>query len=58
MWSGGPDGFRRDLYIRTNNPKDSMRIYDASNGTLSVGDIWRTHKNPDGSRPVVPDYVE
>lgn len=58
MWSGGPDGHRRDLYIRTGNPRDSMRIYDPSNGTLSVGDIWRTHKSPDGSRPTVPGYVE
>lgn len=57
MWSGGPDGFRRDIYLR-GDAKDSMRIYDPSNGTLSVGDIWRTHKSPDGSRPTVPGYVE
>jgi prepilin-type N-terminal cleavage/methylation domain-containing protein len=65
LWSGGPDGYRRDVYLRLSggggppaNPKDSMRIYDASNGTLSVGDIWRTQKNTDGGRPHIKDYVE
>lgn len=57
-WSGGPDGFRRDVFLRSGNPKDSMRIYEPTNGTISVGDIWRTQKSPDGSRPIVPGFVE
>lgn len=57
IWSGGPDTFRRDIYLR-GDPYDSMRIYEPTNGTISVGDIWRTHKSPDGSRPTVPGYVE
>ncbi len=57
IWSGGPDGYRRDIYLRSPTT-DAMRIYDATNGTVSVGDIWRTHKNSDGSRPTVPGAVE
>lgn len=57
IWSGGPDGYRRDIYLRQ-PPTDAMRIYDATNGTVSVGDIWRTHKSSDGSRPTVPGAVE
>ncbi len=57
VWSGGPDGTRRDIYLRQ-PPTESMRIYDPTNGTISVGDIWRTQRNQDGSRPTVPGYVE
>ncbi len=56
-WSGGPDGTRRDIYLR-NPPTDAMRIYDPTNGTISIGDIWRTQRNQDGSRPTVPGVVE
>lgn len=61
MWTGGPDGDRRDILLRLppgGDPKTSMRIYDATNGTISRGDIWRTHKSQDGSRPNVPGVVE
>ncbi|MEI7634048.1 MAG: prepilin-type N-terminal cleavage/methylation domain-containing protein [bacterium] len=57
LWSGGPDRFRREIFLRS-PASESMRIYDPTNGSISVGDIWRTQKSPDGSRPVVPGYVE
>lgn len=56
-WSGGPDGFRRDIFLRSPST-DAMRIYDGTNGTISVGDIWRTQMNPDGSRPTVAGKVD
>jgi prepilin-type N-terminal cleavage/methylation domain-containing protein len=58
MWSGGPDAYRRDILLRQGNANTSMRCYDPTNGTVSLGDIWRTPKNPDGLRPtykVAPD---
>ena len=51
MWSGGPDGYRRDILLRQSNASTSMRCYDPTNGSVSFGDIWRTPKNPDGGRP-------
>jgi hypothetical protein len=58
LWSGGPDFTRRDIYLRGGNSKDAMRIYEPTNGTISTGDIWRTHKSPDGSRPSVAGVVD
>ena len=57
IWSGGPDLNRRDIYLRSPST-DAMRIYDATNGTKSVGDIWRTQRSQDGSRPTVPGVVD
>ena len=57
IWSGGPDLNRRDIYLRSPS-SDAMRIYDASNGTVSVGDIWRTQRNQDGGRPNVTGIVD
>lgn len=56
-WSGGPDGFRRDIFLRSPTT-DAMRIYDGTNGTISVGDVWRSQKSADGSRPTVAGFVE
>jgi prepilin-type N-terminal cleavage/methylation domain-containing protein len=57
MWTGGPDGYRRDILLRQGNALTSMRIYDPTNGTMSFGDIWRTQRNPDGGRPYDPVWT-
>lgn len=57
IWSGGPDGDRRDILLRTPRT-EAMRIYDPTNGTVSKGDIWRTHRNPEGTRPTIPGITE
>ncbi len=58
MWSGGPGQTRREIYLRTGSPQTSMTAYDPTNGAVSRGAIWRTQRNPDGGRPIVPGFVE
>lgn len=52
MYSPGPSKWAGPLWLgQMHSQKDPQNVYDATNGTISIGMIWWTNKgNFDGSK--------
>jgi prepilin-type N-terminal cleavage/methylation domain-containing protein len=59
LWSAGPDKYLNNLAGGTDYSQLAViprcRNYDATNGTISNGDIYRTAKFGDGAKEIVVD---